>query len=54
MVLSKDFKEFIELLNVHKVKYMVVGAYAVGVYGYPRYIKDMNILIFSEFGCAKE
>lgn len=48
MVLSRDFKEFIELLNVHKVKYLVVGAYAVAIYGYPRYTKDIDIWISSE------
>lgn len=29
MKLEKDFEEFIALLNAHKVKYVVVGAYAV-------------------------
>jgi 2-hydroxy-3-keto-5-methylthiopentenyl-1-phosphate phosphatase len=28
-MLSKDFKEFIELLNEHKVRYLVVDGYAV-------------------------
>jgi len=32
----KDFKEFIELLNEHKVKYLVIGGYAVNFHGYPR------------------
>jgi hypothetical protein len=48
MVLSKDFKEFIELLNVHNVKYLVVGGYAVGVHGYPRYTKDLDVWIWVE------
>jgi hypothetical protein len=26
MVLDKNFKEFIALLNVHNVKYLVIGA----------------------------
>jgi len=30
-MLSKDFKEFIELLNEHDVRYLVVGGYAVGL-----------------------
>lgn len=29
MELDKDFKEFIELLNGHKVQYLVIGGYAV-------------------------
>lgn len=45
MQLNPDFKEFIELLNLHKVKYLVVGGYAVGYYGYPRYTGDIDIWI---------
>lgn len=29
IMLSKDFKEFIALLNKHDVKYLVIGGYAV-------------------------
>lgn len=44
-MLSKDFKEFIELLNGHNVKYLVVGGYAVAFHGYPRYTKDLDVWI---------
>ena len=44
-MLSKDFKEFIELLNEHSVRYLVVGGYAVAFHGYPRYTKDIDIWI---------
>ncbi|MCK4796331.1 MAG: hypothetical protein KAT05_03060 [Spirochaetes bacterium] len=48
MVINKDFKEFIQLLNKNKVRYLIVGGYAVALYGYPRYTKDLDILkIFS-------
>ena len=43
MELDKDFKEFIELLQVHKVKYLIVGAYSVAFHGYPRYTGDIDI-----------
>jgi len=33
---EKDFEEFIKLLNYHKIKYLVVGAYALIYYTYPR------------------
>jgi hypothetical protein len=36
MVLNNDFKELIGLLNENKVKYLIVGGYAVGFHGYPR------------------
>ncbi len=45
MRVEKDFEELLELLNKHKVIYCIVGAFAVGFYGYPRYTKDMDILI---------
>lgn len=44
-VLNPDFKEFIELLNAHEVRYLVVGGYAVALHGYPRYTKDIDIWI---------
>ena len=34
---NQDFKEFIESLNENKVRYLIVGGYAVAVHGYPRY-----------------
>lgn len=45
MELSNDFKEFIELLNVNKFKYLVVGGYAVGFHGHPRYTKDIDLWV---------
>ncbi len=44
-MLSKDFKEFIELLNANNVKYLVVGGYAVALHGHPRYTKDLDVWI---------
>ena len=44
-MLSKDFKEFIELLNGNKVRYLVVGGYAVAFHGHPRYTKDLDVWI---------
>ncbi len=42
-MLSKDFKEFVELLKKHEAEYMIVGGYAVGVHGYPRFTGDLDI-----------
>ncbi len=39
--LHPDFKDFLRLLNSLGVKYLVVGGYAVGYYGYPRATGDM-------------
>ena len=40
---SQDFREFIELLIKHKAEYLIVGGYAVGVHGHPRYTGDLDI-----------
>jgi predicted nucleotidyltransferase len=42
-MLSQDFREFVELLINHKVEYLIVGGYAVGVHGHPRYTGDLDI-----------
>ena len=42
-MLNKDFREFIESLNSNKVKYLVVGGYAIAFHGHPRYTKDLDI-----------
>jgi len=54
MVLNKDFKEFIELLNAHEVKYLVVGGYAVAYHGYPRYTKDLDFWIWMDHTNAQQ
>ena len=45
MVLNPDFKEFLRSLNDNQVRYLVAGGYAVALYGYPRYTKDLDIWI---------
>ena len=43
--LPEDFKEFLNLLNKYKVKYLLLGGWAVGIYGHPRATKDIDFLI---------
>lgn len=45
MIFEDDFIDFIELLNLHKVEYMVVGAHALAFYGRPRHTGDLDIWI---------
>ncbi len=45
MLLPKDFKEFIALLNAHDVKYVVVGGYAVAFHGFPRMTGDLDVFV---------
>ena len=40
-----DFKELLSVLNAHRVKYLVVGAYAVSIHAQPRATKDLDILV---------
>lgn len=43
--LPPDFKEFLKLLNSHRVEYLLIGGYAVSYHGYPRATLDMDIWI---------
>ena len=45
MQLSKDLREFVELLTSNKVEYLVVGAFAVAWHGYVRFTADIDFLI---------
>lgn len=42
---NEDYKEMLSLLLAHKVKFLVIGAYALGVYGYPRATGDIDIWV---------
>lgn len=45
MEISKDFREFLKLLNKNNVKYLIVGGYALAFHGHPRYTKDIDIWV---------
>ncbi|MFN2541425.1 MAG: hypothetical protein ABR514_04550 [Chthoniobacterales bacterium] len=45
MRLSKDWREFLELLNSRGVDYVIVGAQSLAFHGRPRYTGDLDILI---------
>ena len=45
MHLNQDFKEFLELLNKHEIRFIIVGAYAVGFHGYVRNTGDLDVWI---------
>ncbi len=46
MILTPDFKEFIQSLNDNNVRYLVVGGYAVAFHGHPRFTKDIDIWVW--------
>jgi hypothetical protein len=43
--LPDDFREFVQCLNKHDVRYLLVGGWAVGIYGNPRATKDIDFFI---------
>lgn len=48
MIFNQDFREFIESLNRHNVRYLLIGGYAVALHGHPRYTKDLDIWIWMD------
>jgi len=48
MEIQEDFKELLELFNVHKVRYLIVGGYALAYHGAPRYTGDLDIFVKSD------
>jgi hypothetical protein len=47
MGLSKDWREFLELLNSRGVHYVIVGAHSPALHGRPRYTGALDILVRS-------
>ena len=48
MLTSPDFKELLSLFREYKVRYMVVGGYAVMKYTEPRFTKDLDLWIATD------
>lgn len=44
-IFNKDFREYITLLNKHKVRYVLVGGMSVNLHGYNRTTEDMDIWV---------
>jgi hypothetical protein len=45
MSVSSDFKDLLNLFNACRVKYLIIGGYAVVKYTEPRYTKDLDLWI---------
>jgi hypothetical protein len=50
--LNEDFLELLTALNAAEVRFLVVGAYAVGVHGRPRATKDLDVWVEASPGNA--
>jgi len=44
-MLNKDYRDMLHALSDHEVRFLVVGAYALGAYGYPRATGDFDIWV---------
>lgn len=42
---SRDYEEFIDALNRHRVRYLIVGAHAVAHHARPRATKDLDLFV---------
>jgi predicted nucleotidyltransferase len=45
MFVNSDFSDLLQIFNTRKVKYLVIGGYAVVQYAEPRFTKDLDVLI---------
>jgi hypothetical protein len=52
MLTSRDFSELLSLFIANKVRFLVVGGYAVMKYTEPRYTKDLDLWIAVDTGNA--
>ena len=50
---SQDFKELLSAFAEHRVKYLIVGGYAVAVHAQPRATKDLDLFVQPELENAK-
>lgn len=53
-LLPPGFKDFLKLLNSRKVRYLLIGGYAVGYHGYARATADMDLWIAMDPVNARE
>jgi hypothetical protein len=65
MFVNSDFSDLLKIFNANKVRYLIIGGYALIQYVEPRYTKDLDIWIqtdrsqdlidadnFSSFSCG--
>jgi predicted nucleotidyltransferase len=46
-MLNKDYREMLQCLSDEGVKFLVVGAYALAVHGFPRATKDIDFFVWA-------
>jgi hypothetical protein len=53
MLTSPDFKELLKIFEKYKIRYLIVGGYAVMKYSEPRFTKDLDVFISTDQNNAK-
>jgi hypothetical protein len=48
-----DFKELLSVFNSRKIRYLVIGGYAVSLHTQPRATKDLDLLVSPDPGNAR-
>ena len=48
MFVNSDFSDLLRIFNANRVKYLVIGGYAVVQYAEPRYTKDLDVWISTD------
>ena len=48
MKVEKDYEDILGLFKKHKVRYCIIGAFAVAYYARPRYTKDLDLLVSTD------
>ena len=51
-MLNDDYKEMLQCLSEEDVKFLLVGAYALAVHGFPRATKDIDFFVWATPGNA--
>jgi hypothetical protein len=46
-MLNEDYKDMLRALSDEKVRFILVGAYALAAHGYPRATMDIDIWVMS-------
>ncbi|MFZ2633894.1 MAG: DUF6036 family nucleotidyltransferase [Desulfosalsimonadaceae bacterium] len=53
MFVNSDFSDLLRFFNVNRVRYLVVGGYALIQYAEPRYTKDLDLWISADVENAR-
>ena len=47
-MLNDDYKEMLQCLNAEGVDYLLIGAYAMAVHGFPRATMDIRFRVMTD------